>query len=107
MAKSGDIAFASLTLSGRELKLYRYARPDRVDWFNLKGDSVRKALLRTPIDGARITSGFGLRRQPDPGLVQHDACIRGVDFGAPTGTPIFAAGDGAIVRIGPSGGYGN
>jgi murein DD-endopeptidase MepM/ murein hydrolase activator NlpD len=105
LAKSGDIAFASLTLSGRELKLYRYALPDgRVDWFNPKGDSVRKALLRTPIDGARITSGFGLRMHP---ILGYSMMHKGVDFGAPTGTPIFAAGDGVIAMIGPSAGYGN
>jgi len=105
LAKSGDIDFASLTLSGRELKLYRYALPDgRVDWFNPKGDSVRKALLRTPIDGARITSGFGLRMHP---ILGYSLMHKGVDFGAPMGTPIFAAGDGVIAMIGPSAGYGN
>ncbi len=105
LAKSGDIDFASLTLSGRELKLYRYALPDgRVDWFNPKGDSVRKALLRTPIDGARITSGFGVRMHP---ILGYSLMHKGIDFGAPMGTPIFAAGDGVIAQIGPAPGFGN
>jgi len=105
LAKSGDIDFASLTLSGRELKLYRYELPDgRVDWFNPKGDSVRKALLRTPIDGARITSGFGVRMHP---ILGYSLMHKGIDFGAPMGTPIFAAGDGVIAQIGPYSGFGN
>jgi murein DD-endopeptidase MepM/ murein hydrolase activator NlpD len=105
LAKSGDIDFASLTLSGRELKLYRYTLPDgRVDWFNPKGDSVRKALLRTPIDGARITSGYGVRVHP---ILGYSLMHKGVDFGAPMGTPIFAAGDGVIAQIGPYAGFGN
>ena len=105
LAKSGDIDFAALTLSGRELKLYRYALPDgRVDWFNPKGDSVRKALLRTPIDGARITSGYGVRMHP---ILGYSLMHKGIDFGAPMGTPIFAAGDGVIAQIGPYSGFGN
>src|SRR5581483_3539480 len=65
LAKTGDVVFASLTLSGRELQLYRYIMPDgSAQWFNPKGVSVRKALLRTPIDGAKITSAFGMRVHP-------------------------------------------
>jgi murein DD-endopeptidase MepM/ murein hydrolase activator NlpD len=105
LAKTGNIAFASLTLSGRELRLYRYTLPDgRVEWFNPKGDSVRKALLRTPIDGAKITSGFGMRLHP---ILGYSRMHKGIDFGAPMGTPIFAAGDGVIAQIGPYAGYGN
>ena len=105
LAKTGNIAFASLTLSGRELRLYRYSLPDgRVEWFNPKGDSVRKALLRTPIDGAKITSGFGMRLHP---ILGYSRMHKGIDFGAPMGTPIFAAGDGVIAQIGPYAGYGN
>jgi murein DD-endopeptidase MepM/ murein hydrolase activator NlpD len=105
LAKTGNITFASLTLSGKELKLYRYVMPDgRVEWFNPKGDSVRKALLRTPIDGAKITSGFGMRLHP---ILGYSTMHKGVDFGAPTGTPIYAAGDGIIAQIGPYSGYGN
>jgi murein DD-endopeptidase MepM/ murein hydrolase activator NlpD len=105
LAKTGNVIFASLVLSGRELKLYRYALKDgRVEWFNPKGDSVRKALLRTPIDGAKITSGFGMRLHP---ILGYTTMHKGVDFGAPMGTPIFAAGDGVVAQIGPASGYGN
>jgi murein DD-endopeptidase MepM/ murein hydrolase activator NlpD len=105
LAKIGKIAYASLTLSGRQLQLYRYTMADgRTDWFNPKGASVRKALLRTPIDGARITSGFGMRVHP---ILGYSMMHKGVDFGAPIGTPIYAAGDGVIQQIGPFQGYGN
>jgi murein DD-endopeptidase MepM/ murein hydrolase activator NlpD len=105
LAKTGDILFASLTLSGRKLALYRYTTADgRTDWFNPKGDSVRKALLRTPVDGAKITSGFGMRMHP---ILGYSLMHKGVDFGAPIGTPIYAAGDGKIQQIGPFSGYGN
>lgn len=105
LAKLGDVLFASLTLSGREIRLYRYTLPDgRTDWFNPKGDSVRKALLRTPIDGAKITSGFGMRINP---ILGFSMMHKGVDFGAPVGTPIYAAGDGVVVQMGVVTGYGN
>jgi murein DD-endopeptidase MepM/ murein hydrolase activator NlpD len=105
LAKTGDILYASLTLSGRKLALYRYTTADgRSDWFNPKGDSVRKALLRTPVDGAKITSGFGMRMHP---ILGYSLMHKGVDFGAPIGTPIYAAGDGVIQQIGPFAGYGN
>jgi murein DD-endopeptidase MepM/ murein hydrolase activator NlpD len=104
-AKTGNIQFASLTLSGRELKLYRYVMPDgQAQWFNQKGNSVRKALLRTPVDGAKITSSFGMRMHP---ILGYSRMHKGVDFGAPTGTPIYAAGDGVIAMIGPYSGFGN
>jgi murein DD-endopeptidase MepM/ murein hydrolase activator NlpD len=105
LAKTGNILYASLTLSGRRLALYRYTTSDgRTDWFNPKGDSVRKALLRTPIDGAKITSGFGMRMHP---ILGYSLMHKGIDFGAPTGTPIYAAGDGVVQMIGPASGYGN
>ena len=105
LAKIGNILYASLTLSGRQLRLYRYTMADgRIDWFNPKGDSVRKALLRTPVDGAKITSGFGMRMHP---ILGYSLMHKGVDFGAPIGTPIYAAGDGVIQQIGPFSSYGN
>jgi murein DD-endopeptidase MepM/ murein hydrolase activator NlpD len=105
LAKTGNILYASLTLSGKKLALYRFTTADgRTDWFNPKGDSVRKALLRTPIDGAKITSGFGMRMHP---ILGYSLMHKGVDFGAPIGTPIYAAGDGVIQQIGPFAGYGN
>jgi murein DD-endopeptidase MepM/ murein hydrolase activator NlpD len=105
LAKPGDLLYAALTLSGKKLEIYRYALDDGfVDYFNPRGESVRKALLRTPIDGARITSGFGMRKHP---ILGYSKMHKGVDFGAPQGTPIYAAGDGVIVKIGPNGAYGN
>lgn len=105
LAKVGDVLFAALTLKDREINIYRFTPGDgRADYFNPKGESIRKALLRTPIDGARISSGFGLRKHP---ILGYSRMHKGTDFAAPTGTPIFAAGDGVITRIGRNGGYGN
>lgn len=104
-ARDGDVLYASLTLSGKELPLYRFTGKDGVvDYFNPRGESVRKALLRTPIDGARISSKFGMRRHP---ILGYGKMHKGVDFAAPTGTPIYAAGDGVIEEIGRKGAYGN
>lgn len=105
IAKAGDIIYAALTLSGHTLKIYRYMPRDGVsDYFNERGESVRKALLRTPVDGARLTSGFGMRMHP---LLGYSTIHRGVDFGAPPGTPIMAAGDGIVDMAGWNAGYGN
>jgi murein DD-endopeptidase MepM/ murein hydrolase activator NlpD len=103
--REGEVLFASLRLSGRELAIYRYTTRDGVvDYFNRKGESVRKALLRTPIDGARMSSGFGMRRHP---ILGYSKMHKGTDFAAPTGTPIYAAGNGVVEEIGRKGGYGN
>ncbi len=104
-AKSGALTFASLTLSGKRHAVYRFVdRDGQVDFYNGHGESVRKALLKTPIDGARLTSGFGNRMHP---ILGYSAFHKGVDFGAPTGTPIQAAGDGIVEQKGWNGGYGN
>ncbi|MDP9195951.1 MAG: M23 family metallopeptidase [Pseudomonadota bacterium] len=103
--RNGNIVHASMNLSGRELPLYRFEMPDgTVDMFDAKGSSIRKALMRTPIDGARMTSRFGMRRHPILGFSKMHT---GIDFGAPTGTPIYAAGDGTLEDIGVKNGYGN
>ncbi|MDE3015466.1 MAG: peptidoglycan DD-metalloendopeptidase family protein [Pseudomonadota bacterium] len=101
----GHVLFAELISGNRRLKIYRYAdRHGRADYYNAKGESVRKALLRTPIPGARITSGYGMRLHP---ILGYSKMHRGVDFGAVTGTPIYAAGDGVVEIEGRRGGYGN
>lgn len=103
-AGHGDVIFASLTLGGKEKRIYRYASADgTIGWFNGVGESIRKALLRTPINGARITSAFGMRKHP---ILGYSKMHRGVDFGAPTGTPIYAAGDGTVAEAGMKGSYG-
>ncbi|MBL8836941.1 MAG: M23 family metallopeptidase [Alphaproteobacteria bacterium] len=104
-ARDGAIIFAALTLSGTVRRVYRHQTGDGAwDYYNERGESVRKALLRTPIDGARLTSRFGSRRHP---ILGYTAFHRGVDFGAAPGTPIQAAGDGRIEQLGWHGGYGN
>lgn len=106
IAKTGRILSAGMTLSGRELRYYLYQPQGEAepDYFNQKGQSVRKALLRTPIDGARLSSGFGSRRHP---ILGYSIMHKGVDFAAPTGTPIQAAGSGTAEKAGWNGGYGN
>ncbi|MDX2074355.1 MAG: peptidoglycan DD-metalloendopeptidase family protein [Alphaproteobacteria bacterium] len=101
----GDIIYASLDLGDRDLRIYRYTGKDgSSDYYNAKGESVRKALLRTPINGARISSGFGMRNHP---ILGYSKMHKGVDFAAVTGTPIYAAGDGVVAFVGRKGGYGN
>ena len=102
--KSGKILFASLTLSGKTIPVYYFERDGDGEYFTPKGEAIRKSLLRTPVDGARVTSGFGMRMHPVLGFSK---LHKGIDFGAPTGTPIFAAGNGTVVEIGKKGAYGN
>jgi murein DD-endopeptidase MepM/ murein hydrolase activator NlpD len=101
----GDILFANLSTGGRNIPLYRFENSDgQADYYREDGQSIRKTLMRTPIDGARMSSGYGMRRHPISG---YNRMHRGVDFAAPIGTPIYAAGDGTIVEIGRKGAYGN
>ncbi len=103
--QAGIIFFASMNLSGADTPLYRYELADgRVDYFDIQGRSTRKALMRTPIDGARLSSRFGVRRHPVQG---YNKMHKGLDFAAPRGTPIYAAGDGVVERASRHGGYGN
>ncbi|MEA1675374.1 M23 family metallopeptidase [Nitrospirillum sp. BR 11163] len=104
-ARDGDIQFASLTLSGKEKAIYRYqAAGSTPDYYNALGESIRRAILRTPIDGARVTSGYGMRMHP---VLGYSKMHKGKDFGAPVGTPIYAAGDGLVEQAGPFSSYGN
>ncbi len=105
LVRGGDVLYAALTLGGRRHAVYRFTTADgKTDFYTEKGRSVRKALLRTPVDGARLSSGFGRRRHP---ILGYTKMHRGLDFAAPRGTPIFAAGDGTVDFAGRKGGYGN
>lgn len=105
VAKTGDILYAKLTLGDREIPLYRYKMKDgRVDYFQPNGTSIKRTLMKTPIDGARMSSGFGMRHHP---VLGYNKMHKGIDFAASTGTPIYAAGDGVVEHSGRNGGYGN
>lgn len=100
----GTIIYAALHVDGRTRPVFRATFSDgTVDYFDERGQSVRRALLRTPVAAARITSGFGMRMHP---LLGYSKMHKGVDFGAAIGTPIFAAGDGTVEEIGFKNGYG-
>lgn len=104
LVRSGDVLYAALTLGGRRHAVYRFTKSDgHTDFYTEKGRSVRKALLRTPVDGARLSSGFGRRKHP---ILGYTKMHKGLDFAAPRGTPIYAAGDGVIKFAGRKGSYG-
>jgi len=104
VARLGPVEMARLELTGKTLTMYRFeSRDGTVDYYDRDGTSVRRLLLRTPIDGARLTSRFGARRHP---ILGYTRMHRGVDFGAARGTPIYAAGDGTVEIIGTQRGYG-
>ena len=102
--ENGPILYAKLEVGEREVELFRY-EPDEgpADYLDAGGASVRKALMRTPINGARLSSGYGMRRHP---ILGYNKKHLGVDFAAPIGTPIYAGGDGTITMIGWHGNYG-
>tara|TARA_B110000090_G_scaffold116192_1_gene129493 strand:- start:454 stop:1713 length:1260 start_codon:yes stop_codon:yes gene_type:complete len=104
--KAGNIKFASLALSKNTYELYKYTTNDnnKSEYFDAVGKSAVKALMKTPINGASLSSGYGMRKHP---ILGYDRLHQGVDFAAPTGTPIMAAGTGFIEKIGMNGGAGN
>lgn len=105
LVRHGEMLFASVNLSGNPIAMYRFDNGQgTVEYFNDKGESVKKALLKTPVDGAKISSGFGMRNHP---ILGYSKMHKGIDFAVPTGTPIQAAGDGTIEIAGFNGSYGN
>lgn len=103
--KDGDVLYSSLTLRNSKIETYMHKmKSGLVEYFDGSGNSVKKSLLRTPINGARISSRYGLRRHP---VLGYSKMHKGTDFAAPRGTPIFAAGDGTITYYGRYSSYGN
>lgn len=101
----GNILYAMLDLSGNAMPFYRFEdSTGDVDYFDENGKSAKRPLMKTPIDGARLSSGFGMRRHP---VLGYSKMHKGADFAAPRGTPIYAAGDGTIVKLGKFSSYGN
>jgi murein DD-endopeptidase MepM/ murein hydrolase activator NlpD len=104
--RTGNMLFVSLESGRGSRAFYSFIAPgdSQPDWYDADGKSARRFLMKTPINGARLSSGFGMRRHP---ILGYSRMHRGTDFAAPTGTPILAAGDGVIVRAGPFSSFGN
>ena len=102
--KSGSILYAHMTVNNREITLYKFGNDKSYGYFDANGKSVEKALMKTPINGARLSSPFGMRKHPISGF---NKMHQGTDFAAPMGTPIMASGSGTITRAKWCGGGGN
>ena len=102
--ETGNILFANLKLSGQDNSLYYFDYKGSEGHYDKNGRSVKKALMKTPINGARLSSPFGMRKHPIDGF---NKMHKGTDFAAPMGTPIMASGDGVIKKAGWCGGGGN
>ena len=104
IVETGEILFANLKLSGQDNFLYYFENKGSEGHYDKNGKSVKKALMKTPINGARLSSPFGMRKHPIDG---YNKMHKGTDFAAPMGTPIMASGDGVIKKAGWCGGGGN
>ena len=102
--ETGEILFANLKLSGQDNNLYFFDKEGSIGHYDVNGKSIKKALMKTPINGARLSSPFGMRKHPIDG---YNKMHRGTDFAAPLGTPIMASGDGIVKKAGWCGGGGN
>ena len=104
--ENGEILYAALTLRKRPLRYFRFqdGPNGRADYFDQKGKSARRALMKTPVDGARLSSNYGRRKHP---ILGYTRMHKGADFAAGWGTPIVAAGDGVIDLSARNGSYGN
>ena len=101
---TGKIIYASMFVNSREINLYNFKNDNDVGFYDINGKSVVKALMKTPINGARLSSSFGMRKHP---ILGFNKMHRGTDFAAPTGTPIMASGSGTVTRARWCGGGGN
>ena len=100
-----DINYALIEIGKNKLEYFKFKTNEGfIDFFNRKGENVKKSILKTPIDGAKLSSTFGVRKHP---ILGYNKMHRGVDFAASKGTPVFAGGNGRIEFIGKNGGYGN
>ncbi len=102
--ETGNILFANLILSGEDNSLYYFDKKGSIGHYDKNGKSIQKALMKTPINGARLSSPFGMRKHPIDGF---NKMHRGTDFAAPMGTPIMASGSGVVKKAGWCGGGGN
>ena len=101
---TGKIIYASMYVNGDELNLYNFNYKNDEEYYDIKGKSITKSLMKTPINGARLSSSFGMRKHP---ILGYNKMHRGTDFAAPSGTPIMASGSGTVTRARWCGGGGN
>ena len=101
---TGKIIYASMFVNNKELSLYNFKYDNRQGYYDVDGKSVIKTLMKTPINGARLSSSFGMRKHP---ILGYNKLHQGTDFAAQTGTPIMASGSGVILRAQKYKGYGN
>ncbi len=101
---TGKIIYASMFVNNKELSLYNFQYNNEIGYYDVDGRSVIKTLMKTPINGARLSSSFGLRKHP---ILGYNKLHQGTDFAAPRGTPIMASGSGVIIRAQKYKGYGN
>ena len=101
---TGKIIYASMFVNGEEKNLYNFKYKNEEEFYDIKGKSITKSLMKTPINGARLSSSYGMRKHP---ILGYNKMHRGTDFAAPSGTPIMASGSGTITRARWCGGGGN
>ena len=101
---TGKIIYASMYVNGEEINLYNFQYNNEEEYYDIKGKSITKSLMKTPINGARLSSSFGMRKHP---ILGYNKMHRGTDFAAPSGTPIMASGSGTVTRARWCGGGGN
>jgi len=101
---TGKIIYASMYVNGEEINLYNFKYKNEEEYYDIKGKSITKSLMKTPINGARLSSSYGMRKHP---ILGYNKMHKGTDFAAPSGTPIMASGSGTVTRARWCGGGGN